>query len=350
MGTRSARNMGTALERFKHRFGLPAFGGLAIFARVPSYPGSAGNALMFRKLLLPVLVLVAAGSGAFWFLTAPRGLAGVDLPAHVPDLANGEEIFWAGGCESCHAAVGATGAEALKLGGGQALKTAFGTFHAPNISPDRDRGIGRWSTLDFVNAMKFGVAPGGVHLYPAFPYTSYQRMRIEDIIDLKAFLDTLPKVATPSLPHALAFPLTIRRGIGLWQLLYVDGKTFVPDPAKSAELNRGAYLVEGPAHCGECHTPRNLIGGPDLAHAYGGGPAPEGKGRIPNVTADATGLGDWSADDVVNLLETGFKPNFDSVGSTMAAVVRNTAKLSAADRQAIAAYVLSLPPVDSLAK
>ena len=303
---------------------------------------------MLRKLLVAVLVLVAAGAGVFWYLTAPpRMLAAADLPAHTPDLANGEEMFWAGGCESCHAAADATGADQLKLGGGQALKTAFGTFHTPNISPDPKYGIGRWSDLDFVNAMKFGIAPGGRHLYPAFPYTSYQRMRIEDLLDLKAFIDTLPAVATPSLPHALPFPLTIRRGIGLWQRLYVDGRTFVPDPAKSAELNRGAYLVEGPAHCGECHTPRNWIGGPDLARAYGGGPAPEGKGKIPNITSDATGLADWSEDDIVNLLTTGLKPNFDSVGSTMAAVVRNTAKLSNADRKAIAAYVAALPAVDS---
>lgn len=305
---------------------------------------------MLRKLLVPVLVLVAAGAGAFWFLTAPRTLQPGDLPARTPDLANGAEMFWAGGCESCHAAAGASGDDQFKLGGGQALKTAFGTFHVPNISPDPQYGIGRWSDLDFVNAMKFGIAPGGRHLYPAFPYTSYQRMRIVDLIDLKAFLDTLPKVATPSLPHALPFPLTVRRGIGLWQLLYVDGKTFVPDPAKSAEENRGAYLVEGPGHCGECHTPRNLIGGPDLARAYGGGPAPEGKGKIPNITPDATGLADWSEDDIVNLLATGFKPNFDSVGGSMAAVVRNTAKLSDADRKAIAAYLVSLPEVDSEAK
>ena len=195
--------------------------------------------------------------------------------------------------------------------------------------------------------MKFGIAPGGRHLYPAFPYTSYQRMRIGDLLDLKAFLDTLPPVAKPSLPHALPFPFTIRRGIGLWQLLYVDGKTFQPDPARSAEENRGAYLVEGPAHCGECHTPRNWIGGPVPARAYGGGPAPEGMGKIPNITTDATGLADWSADDIDTLLSTGFKPNFDSVGSTMAAVVRNTAKLSDADRKAIAAYVADLPPVNS---
>ena len=319
-----------------------------MLAQDERYARLLGNVLMLRKLLLPALVVVAAGAGAFWWLTTPRMLGPGDLPAHKPDLANGEEMFWAGGCESCHAAEGATGKEALKLGGGQALKTAFGTFHAPNISPDPKYGIGRWSTLDFVNAMKFGIAPGGRHLYPAFPYTSYQHMRVEDLIDLKAFLDTLPKVATPSKPHDLPFPLTIRRGIGLWQLFYVDGRTFVPDPGKSAEWNRGAYLVEGPAHCSECHTPRNWIGGPDLSRAFGGGPAPEGKGKVPNITP--AGLKGWSEADIVTLLATGFKPSFDSVGSTMAAVVRNTARLSAADQKAIAAYIASLPPVESAAK
>ena len=302
---------------------------------------------MIRRLVILAVVLAVAGFAVFWFLTTPRMLAAADLPAHTPDLANGETMFWAGGCESCHAAADARGDDELKLGGGQPLVTPFGTFHAPNISPDPDHGIGHWTDLDFVNAMKFGVAPGGVHLYPAFPYTSYQRMRVEDILDLKAFLDTLPPVTTASLPHELPFPFNIRRGLGLWQLLYVDGKTFVPDPAKSDQLNRGAYLVEGPAHCGECHTPRNLIGGPDSSRAYGGGPAPEGGGKIPNITSDATGLADWSEADIANLLETGLKPNFDSAGSSMAAVARNTAKLSAADREAIAAFVANLPPVDS---
>lgn len=305
---------------------------------------------MIGRLGVPAVVLGLVCLAAFWLLTMPRTLSVADLPAHTPDLANGETMFWAGGCELCHAAKGAEGADQFKLGGGQALKTRFGTFYPPNISPDPDHGIGRWSNLDFVNAMKFGIAPGGVHLYPAFPYTSYQRMRIEDILDLKAFLDTLPPVAAPSRPHDVPFPFNIRRGIGLWQLLYVDGKTFVPDPAKSDQLNRGAYLVEGPGHCGECHTPRNLIGGPDLAHAYAGGPAPDGSGKVPNITPDITGLADWSADDIAKILATGLKPNAKPLASAMAAVAGNIAKLGPADRQAIAAYVVNLPAVDSEAR
>ncbi len=147
------------------------------------------------------------------------------------------------------------------LAGGRCLKTPFGTFNVPNISPDKEHGIGNWSTLDFVTAMKLGIGPGGEHLYPAFPYTSYQRMRDEDLIDLKAYLDTLPASSNVVPPHELTFPFNIRRALGLWQLLYVDGKTFVPDPKASDEVNRGAYLVQGPGHCSECHTSRNLLGG-----------------------------------------------------------------------------------------
>jgi mono/diheme cytochrome c family protein len=301
---------------------------------------------MIRKLIVLVIVLGLIGLAGFWLLTTPRGLAATDLPERTPDLANGEYMFWAGGCESCHAAPGANGDDVFKLAGGVSLATPFGTFYAPNISPDPEHGIGGWTLLDFVNAMKFGVAPGGRHLYPAFPYTSYQRMRLEDIVDLKAFLDTLPPVAESAPPHQLPLIFRLRRGLGLWQLLYVDGKTFEPDPAASDQINRGAYLVEGPAHCGECHTPRNLIGGPILAKWLGGGPAPEGDGKIPNITPDATGLADWSQSDIVTVLQTGFKPNFDTVGGAMAAVQRNTAKLNRDDLEAMAAYLETVPEVE----
>lgn len=215
----------------------------------------------------------------------------------------------------------------------------------PNISPDKETGIGNWSTLDFVNAMKRGIGPGGEHLYPAFPYTSYQRMTYEDLIDLKAYLDTLPAVKQKTPPHELAFPYNIRRGLGLWQLLYVDGKTFTPDTKASDELNRGAYLVEGPGHCGECHSPRNSLGGIIQSRAFAGARNPEGKGKIPNITPSHDGLGEWSADDITYLLETGNTPDFDVIGGVMAPVQENMAKLKPEDRSAIAAYLKSLPPL-----
>ena len=299
---------------------------------------------MVRRLVIAVVVPGVAGLALVWFLTMPRTLAAA-LPDHQPDLANGETMFRAGGCESCHAAPGAKGDDRLKLAGGLALDTLFGKFHAPNISPDPAAGIGGWSTLDFVNAMKFGIAPGGTHLYPAFPYTSYQRMKLEDLIDLKAFLDTLPVVAEKAPDHELPFPFNIRRGLGLWQLLYIDGKTFAPDAA-SDQVNRGAYLVEGPGHCGACHAPRNAIGGIIASRGLSGGPAPEGTGIIPNITPDPeTGIGAWSEDDLVTMFETGFTPEFDSVGGSMTDVQQNLSRLGHADLVAIAAYLRSLPPI-----
>ena len=305
---------------------------------------------MIRKLMLLLVALAILGGAAFWLLTTPRTLAASDIPDHTPDLVNGERLFWAGGCESCHAAAGATGDARFRLGGGLALDTPYGVFNPPNISPDVENGIGSWSLLDFVNSMKRGIGPGGQHLYPAFPYASYQRMTLPDIIDLKAYLDTLPAVDDVSRPNELAFPYAIRRGLGLWQLIHIDGETFEPDPEASDIVNRGAYLVEGPGHCGECHTPRGFDGATIASLALSGGPPPEGTGRnIPNITPHETGLGAWSESDIVNFLQTGFTPDFDSAGGTMAAVILNTQELPVEDLQAIAAYLKSVPPIASAA-
>jgi mono/diheme cytochrome c family protein len=170
-------------------------------------------------------------------------------------------------------------------------------------------------------------------------------MTVADILDLKAFLDTLPATAEPNRPHQLPFPFSIRRGLGLWQLLYVDGETFVPDPDASDLVNRGAYLVEAPGHCGECHTPRGFDGGPIAASAFAGGPTPEGTGTIPNITPHETGIGDWSEADIVAFLESGFTPEFDSAGRQMAEVVKNMAMLPREDIEAIAAYLKTVAPL-----
>jgi mono/diheme cytochrome c family protein len=296
-----------------------------------------------RSAALSLVALAALAGVAFWVLTLPQPLDAAVLPDKPGDAAKGERWFWAGGCASCHAAPGAAGDDLLKLAGGVAIASPFGTFHAPNLSPDKTHGIGGWSTLDFVNAMKRGLAPDGSHLYPAFPYTSYQRMTVPDLVDLKAYLDTLPADATANKPHDLPFPFSLRRGIGLWKMLYLDGETFAPDPAKSEAVNHGAYLVEGPGHCNECHTPRTAFGGLDMSLALGGAPDPSGKGRVPDITS--RGLEDWSADDIASALDSGFTPEFDSLGGTMAEVVRNMAKLPAEDREAIAAYLKQVPPV-----
>jgi mono/diheme cytochrome c family protein len=297
---------------------------------------------MLRKLVIAVVVLAAVGGAVFWLLTIPQTVSAAALGPHQPDLTNGRTMFIAGGCVGCHAVPNAE--DKTRLGGGLALKSPFGTFYVPNISPDRADGIGAWSEADFVTALSRGTSPNGRHFYPAFPYTSYQRMRIDDMRDLFAYIKTLPAVSGRVRDHDLPFPFGVRRAVGLWKLLHVDGKPFTPDPAKSAELNRGGYLVEGPGHCAECHSPRNFTGGIIAAQRFAGGPNPEGKGWIPNITPK--GLGDWSEKDIAYLLESGQTLDGDSVGGSMAEVVRNTSQLAAEDRTAIAAYIKSLPPVE----
>jgi mono/diheme cytochrome c family protein len=295
-----------------------------------------------KTLISALVVLVLAGLAVFYVLTVPSLAVKGPLPARTPDLANGETMFNIGGCASCHATPKQD--DQRRLGGGLALATPFGTFKVPNISPDPKQGIGDWSEAEFVNAVLRGVGRSGQHLYPAFPYTSYQRMKLDDVRDLFAFIKTLPADATPSQPHLLSFPFSVRRGLGLWKFLYLDGKTFTPDPGRTAKLNRGAYLIEGPGHCAECHSPRDALGGIISARRFAGGLDAEGKGWVPNITQHPDGIAKWSETDIAYLLQTGLTPDNDAVGSTMADVATNTGKLSDEDRAAMAAYLKSLPP------
>jgi mono/diheme cytochrome c family protein len=296
---------------------------------------------MRRKLVVVVALLGIIAVVAFWFLTAPATVPAAALGPHSANPDNGRTMFFAGGCASCHAV---SKEEPTRLGGGLGLKSPFGTFYVPNISSHPKDGIGGWSEAQFITAMLKGTSPDGAHYYPAFPYTSYQRMRIEDMRDLFAHLKTLPPVDGKVRGHDLPFPLTIRRGLGAWKLLFLDGQPFRPDPAQSAEWNRGAYLANGPGHCAECHSPRNLLGGIVMSQRFAGGPNPEGEGWVPNITPAR--LKDWDKDDIAEFLSSGLKPDGDTVGSNMAAVVRNLAQLPAADRAAIANYIKSLPPVE----
>lgn len=276
--------------------------------------------------------------------------------AGTPDLKNGRTMFYAGGCASCHAAPASANCDdpktkdKLTLAGGRCLKTPFGTFYVPNISPDKETGIGGWSAAQFIKAMRQGVSPQGDHYYPAFPYSSYQHMLESDLVDLKAFLDMLPAVKSNIRGHDLSLPFRMRQTLAVWKWLFLDGKVFTPDPGKSDKWNRGAYLVQGPGHCGECHSPRNLLGGIIEDKRYSGAPDPEGKGFVPNITQHKSGIAKWSEGDIVTALETGLTPTFDTFGGTMVKVQENMAELSAQDRAAIAAYIKSLPPVESSAK
>lgn len=300
-----------------------------------------------RRAVLAILALVVLAGGAFLWLTQPGRLAASDIAAEGSgDAGRGERLFWAGGCVSCHAAAKSEGEAQLRLAGGAPLVTDFGTFHAPNISPDPTDGIGAWTLADFANAMQRGVAPNGAPLYPAFPYTSYARMTKEDVADLFAYLKTLPPVSGAAPANELSFPFNIRRGVGIWQLAFLDPAPVVALPADaSEEVRRGQYLVEGPGHCGECHTPRLYggLGGLDKAKWLSGAPAAEGAGNVPDITPSDRGIGDWSQSDIAYYLETGFTPDFDSVGGAMVEVQKNMAKLPAEDREAIAGYLKALP-------
>jgi mono/diheme cytochrome c family protein len=307
---------------------------------------------MRRRLILAIAACLALGGAAFWGATMPAIVPASVLPPYTPNLDNGKTMFAAGGCASCHATPNKdpSKVDRTRLGGGLVLPCPFGTFTVPNISPARDDGIGSWSEADFVTALWDGTGRNGEHLYPAFPYTSYRHMALNDVRDLFAYLKTLPAVPGKAGGHDLAFPFNIRRLLGGWKFLFLKGGVFEPDPAKSAQWNRGAYLVNGPGHCAECHSPRNALGAIVESERFAGGPTPDGKEWVPNITP--TGLGHWGSDkiawkekDIASFLDDGMNPAGDYAGGAMADVIRNTSQLSAADRAAIANYVYSLPPV-----
>ncbi|NTF31173.1 cytochrome c [Rhizobium skierniewicense] len=302
-------------------------------------------ASIWAKLAGGAVVAGAAGLGIFLWVTAPERQS----PSHwanlgEPNLANGETLFWAGGCASCHAAPNATGDALKTLSGGQALPSPFGTFHMPNISPDPQHGIGSWTVAQFGDAMTRGVGKNGEHLYPSFPYASYARMTPPDINDLFAYLKTLPASSNDAPGHDLPFPFNIRLSLGGWKFLYFDkGQPRVELANADAAVVRGQYLVEGPGHCGECHTPRDALGGFVKDQWLAGGPNPDGEGRIPNITPGSQTIGAWTQADIASYLETGFTPDFDSAGGSMVKVQQNMARLSAEDRNAIAAYLKAVP-------
>lgn len=259
--------------------------------------------------------------------------------------ARGEYLLRAAGGCSCHTVSRAAGF----LAGGRALKTPFGVFYSPNITPDPETGIGGWSDTDFTDAMTRGVGPDGSHYFPAFPYTSFAAMTADDLADLKAYLDTVRPVRRANLPHDLTPPFGWRFMVGLWKAMYFEPGPFKADPDKTETWNRGAYLANAVAHCGECHTPRDGLGGADPEKWYAGTTdGPDGR-RVPNITSHrATGIGDWSDADIAGLLKTGYKPDFDNVQGAMEEAIEQGYKyLSNDDLAAIAQYIASLPPIDN---
>ena len=275
--------------------------------------------------------------------------AALALPASAQDLVKkGEYLFHAAGCAGCHTDVATKGP---LLAGGRALKTPFGTFYSPNITPDPATGIGAWGDADFLKAVKGGVAKSGGHLFPAFPFPSYAAMTDDDAKAIKAYIFSLPAVNKPNRPHDVSPPFGWRIAAWGWQLLFFQGPAVPPPPAgASEEVRRGHYLATALGHCGECHTPRNALGVLDLSRHLAGNPTGPG-GKIPNITSHESGIGKVSEGDLMTMLESGMTPDGDVLGGEMTEVVNETtSKLTPADRKALVAYLKATAPLPSAAK
>jgi mono/diheme cytochrome c family protein len=298
-----------------------------------------------RRLVLVCTVLLVCAAAAFWVFSESERAAPSQVAGGTPNIENGRLVFFAGGCASCHATPGQP--DKLLLGGGVEIKSPAGTFVSPNISPDPGRGIGNWTEEQFATALLKGTSPDNRHYYPAFPYTTYQRMAPEDVRDLFAFLKTL--APSDNSPGSHAFPLELwpaRRAMGLWKMFHLDGKPLEPKSGESVDWNRGHYLVEALGHCAECHSPRDLTGAVVPSLRYAGGDLANGD-SAPNITPGKGGISDWTEDDITFFLKDGTMPDGDVVGGDMARVILNTSQLPDDQLQAIVAYLKSLAPIDS---
>ena len=261
------------------------------------------------------------------------------------DAKRGEYLAKAGGCLGCHTVEEKEGSKEkpVPFAGGRALETPFGTFYGPNLTPHPEAGIGRWSEADFMRAMREGRRPDGANYFPAFPYPSFTLITDADLRDLWAYLRTLPQSNRPSEPHDLGLLYRWRFLVGMWKWMFFTPGPFAPDPAKSAQLNRGAYLVQALGHCGECHTPRNFLGGPKKDRFLAGAKLPEGA-TAPNLTP--TRLGKQNDVELKEFLRTAMTPDGDVAAASMVEVVTNTtSQLTAPDLDALVAYLRSLPPL-----
>ena len=292
---------------------------------------------MLRKLVTVAIAAAAFAGAALWFFTAPQTIPESVLAPHTPDLANGRTMFLIGGCSSCHAVPEQE--DATRLGGGLALNSPFGVFYVPNISSDKMDGIGSWSEAQFVTAMAKGTSPAGEHLYPALPYTSYQRMRIDDLRDLFAYLKTLPAISGKVRDHggrSVQYP----PGSGPLEDVVPRREAVRARPGAVRTMESRSLSRERPATAPNATSPRNFLGAIIASRRFTGGPSPTGQGGVPDITQGK--LHDWKVEEWAETLATGMTADADLVGGLMMEVVANTRQLSAADREAIAVYLKSL--------
>lgn len=291
-----------------------------------------------RKLLLfAVVALVSAGVVTAAVFAWPIG-QNVELSTTVGDPNRGAYLARMSGCIACHTNAEEGGAP---LAGGLALPTQFGTFYSPNLTTDKQYGIGAWTIKDFSRAVRQGISPEEKPYYPAFPYPFYAKLSDQDIADLWAAFQTVPPVNEPSKPQEMVFPFNFRDGLKLWRATFLKTMGFEPDPSQSDVWNRGKYIVEGPAHCGACHTPRNFAGARQAElKMHGAQGLPDG-GKSPPITRNALKEKNWTVSNLKYALKTGILPDGDAFGGSMGEVVRDgTSFLSDDDLTAIATYLL----------
>ena len=314
-----------------------------------------------KRLLLVISALVfAIITFAGWIVLGPGPLdfaggtpvtltdykgpdpTGVPAPLRNASLiARGEYLARAADCEACHTAPGGA-----RFAGGLAFKLPFGTLYSPNITPDRETGIGTWSDADFLNAIHKGIAPDGTRLYPAFPYAAYTMMTDDDALAIKAFLFSLPAAHAPTQPNSFAFPFNQRWLMAFWSAFFNPDRRFAANPAQSAQWNRGAYLAEAMAHCGDCHTPRNLMQALDNRSKFGGAVASGWKAY--DITQDrSSGIGSWSDESLVAFLASGHAQGYGTASGPMGeAVDKSLMHLESEDITALVTYLRTIPPVE----